>query len=194
MSQEQTSERGCGDCNACCQHLWIDDPELQKPLGVLCTNWKSGCGCTIYDSRPPACRAFLCGWRQLEALPLEWRPDHSKILMITEKQDIPPQYIQSAVKFILLDVRAVTWPPLVERLAHLVEQRLPAFLQVTDPATGQAQKLFITDVLKPVVATRHYQTICNTLLQLVQMGINDMKRQAQARQPAGSAYAPFSRP
>jgi hypothetical protein len=192
MSQKQTSERGCGPCNACCQHLTIDDPQLQKPAGLLCDNWRGG-GCTIYEKRPAACSAFLCGWRQLEFLGEEWRPDRSRILMVTEKSDIPPEYVQAALKIILLEMKALLWPPLVERIAHLVEQRLPCFIQINDHANQHSQKLFLSDVLRPAVATRHYQTICDALVQVADIGVQALKRQALARQPAGSAYAPFSR-
>jgi hypothetical protein len=46
-------------------------------------------GCTIYQTRPQPCRDFLCGWRKLDILGPEWRPDLSGILAQIETDDIP---------------------------------------------------------------------------------------------------------
>ncbi|HEY0267257.1 MAG TPA: YkgJ family cysteine cluster protein [Rhizomicrobium sp.] len=186
----QSPERGCGPCNACCEHLKIDHPELQKPAGALCGHYGRG-GCGIYEHRPSVCQAFFCGWRQLDFLGEDWRPDNSGILMVTETSDIPPGYGQGAVKFILLDLNAVFWPPLVERIAHLVEQRLPVFLQVNDHPNQRGEKLFLSEVLRPAVATRHYETICAALRDTVGIAIQSLKRQALPAQPVRSAYTPF---
>jgi len=65
---------------ACCQVLDIEDPELVKPAGILCRHCSNGC--SIYPTRPNACRDWLCMWRELSGLLDEsWRPDRSGVLM-----------------------------------------------------------------------------------------------------------------
>jgi len=71
--------RECGTCTACCTHLTIEDPALNKPGGVTCAHCVEGCA--IYTTRPPVCRTFFCGWRQIPELGDDWRPDRSGILI-----------------------------------------------------------------------------------------------------------------
>src|ERR1700727_3622496 len=58
--------RVCGDCTVCCTAMAIDKPEIQKEAGVTCRYCRGGC--TIYETRPPLCHDYYCGWRQLPIL------------------------------------------------------------------------------------------------------------------------------
>jgi hypothetical protein len=63
----------------CCKLLAID--ELAKPLDRWCAHCKPGKGCGIYDTRPPPCRTFFCGWMTDGGFGPEWRPDRAKFLL-----------------------------------------------------------------------------------------------------------------
>jgi hypothetical protein len=80
--------RECGSCQMCCIALTIDKPDIQKmPGSACCHSLKGDCG--IYENRPDVCRVFFCGWRKLAAIPADWRPDRSGILVIGEVNDQP---------------------------------------------------------------------------------------------------------
>lgn len=54
--------RSCGECNACCVHLEIDQPATiahapHIPCSRLCKD-----GCSEYQSRPMTCVAYRCMW------------------------------------------------------------------------------------------------------------------------------------
>jgi hypothetical protein len=74
--------RDCGDCTVCCVVPVIDEPEIQKAGSAPCRHCARGCA--IYDSRPQVCRAFYCGWRQLD-FGDEWRPDRSGVFIMLEE-------------------------------------------------------------------------------------------------------------
>ncbi len=74
--------RQCGDCTVCCTVMAIDKPEIQKEAGVTCRHCVGGC--TIYETRPPLCRDYHCGWRQLPILDEGWRPDRSGVYVEVE--------------------------------------------------------------------------------------------------------------
>jgi hypothetical protein len=72
--------RSCGDCDACCTALAVDDHEDgPKPAGVRCPSLRSSArrlarGCLIYATRPASCRDYECGWLQ-GLMPDDFRPD-----------------------------------------------------------------------------------------------------------------------
>lgn len=84
MDEALVPGRECGGCTACCMHLRIDTPELQKPADVACANLVEGGGCAIHASRPPICREWFCGWRQFDYLPDGMRPDRCGIIVRVE--------------------------------------------------------------------------------------------------------------
>jgi hypothetical protein len=73
--------RECGTCTMCCKIMGIK--EIEKPSGVWCAHCKPGLGCRIYQDRPTECRTFLCDWLQAEALGPEWKPEKSKIVLVS---------------------------------------------------------------------------------------------------------------
>jgi hypothetical protein len=59
--------------------------ELNKPGGTWCSQCAIGQGCRIYDSRPQACRDFLCGYLFWEDnLGDHWFPAQSKMVIASE--------------------------------------------------------------------------------------------------------------
>lgn len=64
--------RECGACTMCCWLLRIE--ALDKPEQTLCRHCEAGAGCTVYDTRPEACREFYCGWRALPFAGAHWYP------------------------------------------------------------------------------------------------------------------------
>src|SRR5512138_2208001 len=91
-TQELVPGRECGACTACCTHLKIDTPELQKFAGSDCEHLLPQRGCGIYERRPPICRGFHCAWRQLRVMPEDWRPDLSGVLVVVTSEGVPPGY------------------------------------------------------------------------------------------------------
>jgi hypothetical protein len=57
---------------------------LAKPAGSWCGNCKPGAGCTIYPDRPQECRDFICGYLMNAELGDEWKPNHCKIVLVSE--------------------------------------------------------------------------------------------------------------
>ena len=74
--------RNCGDCTLCCKVLKIT--ELNKPQGAWCWHCKPGVGCKIYPERPQECRTFHCGYLTQARLGEEWKPNHSKMIVVAE--------------------------------------------------------------------------------------------------------------
>ncbi|MGL6043519.1 MAG: YkgJ family cysteine cluster protein [Sandaracinobacteroides sp.] len=79
--------RTCGTCTACCVFLQIESGGIEKPAGVACRHLTECSGCAIYADRPQVCRSYNCLWRSVDALPEDWRPDRSGILM--QLDDLP---------------------------------------------------------------------------------------------------------
>jgi hypothetical protein len=76
--------RACGSCSMCCKLLLVD--ELGKPAHQWCRHCRPGNGgCTIYPTRPLACRAFACEWLINPLLGDEWQPSRSKMVMLFAK-------------------------------------------------------------------------------------------------------------
>lgn len=60
MELQNDVGRSCGGCNACCKAFLV--PEVGKIDGNWCQHCVIGIGCSIYDSRPTACREYACAW------------------------------------------------------------------------------------------------------------------------------------
>ena len=73
--------RECGTCTMCCKVMGIK--EIDKPSGQWCPHCLPGRGCAIYSDRPSECRTFNCDWLQAEALGPEWKPEKSKIVLVS---------------------------------------------------------------------------------------------------------------
>lgn len=132
------ARRECGPCRACCQELKIDTPELKKKAGALCSH-HAGAGCGIYDSRPPVCRQFLCGWRLDEALGDEWRPDLSGVLLVKRSAaDMAADFDAEGEGVSIAVVggeAAIRRPGFAEYVVSLIRKGVPVNMSATSPST-----------------------------------------------------------
>jgi hypothetical protein len=58
--------------------------QLGKPAGTWCVHIAGEKGCSVYETRPPACRDFACGWLMQPSIPDGLRPDRSKVILQLE--------------------------------------------------------------------------------------------------------------
>jgi hypothetical protein len=129
-------KRQCGPCTACCVELKIDTPELRKKARLPCPHLSTA-GCGIYATRPPVCQQFLCGWRLLEDMGDDWRPDRSGILAMRKAPDELPAAWAAAPYGVHLVViggeAAVKRPAFAGYVASLLARRIPVFLSAASP-------------------------------------------------------------
>jgi Fe-S-cluster containining protein len=71
--------RTCEGCTLCCKLLAVD--VLEKPRAKWCAHCDPKRDCTIYESRPEACRAFYCGYLRIKELDEGWKPAKAKFLV-----------------------------------------------------------------------------------------------------------------
>jgi hypothetical protein len=92
--------------------------EIEKPSGAWCPHCNPGKGCKIYMERPTECRTFMCDWLQAEALGPEWKPEKSKIVLVSRHGRIVA-YVDPATP--------MAWKksPYIERLMALMQVKLP---------------------------------------------------------------------
>jgi len=77
----------CGSCTLCCTLLEVS--EIGKARLAPCPKLRQGVpGCSVYNSRPGACRGFACLWLESQSranpsdhMGLEMRPDVSHVVM-----------------------------------------------------------------------------------------------------------------
>jgi hypothetical protein len=164
------SERQCGECTACCTHLKIDTPEFQKLAGPDCPHLVPRRGCGIYETRPQACRDFLCLWRQMPAMPDDWRPDRSGVLLVVTKDNVPPGYATDyGIKIQLIDRSAdIRNPNLVRGILSFFHARIPLFLAVQGPVGRVAKMVLLNPELEPIVAARNPEALVDHLAQVMQ--------------------------
>lgn len=91
-------DRTCGECTLCCTLLTVQETtvvggrgsssktEFNKPAGSRC-QYLCDKGCSIYPTRPYACRRFECLWLKGEAP--DWaRPDNIGVIFDEMKPKI----------------------------------------------------------------------------------------------------------
>lgn len=84
ISLEIATERACGDCQACCDLVGVE--EIGKPYATKCQHQCPG-GCAIYATRPQGCKVYECLWRINKSLLLDWQPSKSGILLYHDHYD-----------------------------------------------------------------------------------------------------------
>ena len=130
--------RGCGDCTLCCTVMAIDKPEIQKEAGVTCRHCVGGC--TIYETRPPLCRDYHCGWRQLPILDDSWRPDRSGVFV-----ELEPVDGQTGLSLVLVGnpLKTVRQPWFIDFVITGVRGNLPLLLGIFGPKGHQGASLLL---------------------------------------------------
>jgi hypothetical protein len=71
--------RSCDGCTLCCKVMEVK--EIAKPGGKWCQHCTTGVGCGIYESRPLACSAYVCGYLTIPELTAEWKPAVSRLVL-----------------------------------------------------------------------------------------------------------------
>lgn len=90
---EPAPNKSCGDCAMCCKNFDIE--EIGKRAHSMCGHFKKGAGCGIYETRPQACRTFVCLWLADAKMDDAWRPDRAKFILWGHAQlvvDVDPAY------------------------------------------------------------------------------------------------------
>jgi hypothetical protein len=84
--------RECGSCTLCCKLIAVNEGELNKPAGVWCPHCKIGNGCTIYATRPQACRTWTCMWLVRDDVDEYWYPAKCKMVLwwVPLARETPP--------------------------------------------------------------------------------------------------------
>ena len=149
--------RNCGDCHVCCYALRIDEPDMQKPAGAVCTHLRQH-GCAIYDSRYPTCRAWLCGWWFQPELDDSWRPDLCGVLLIPEAA-ATPGYTVMGYKIQLASREALASPDVLNKLCGFIAGGTPLYLSLE----GHATKALLNPLLAPLITAGNGQAITRTL-------------------------------
>jgi hypothetical protein len=139
--------RDCGDCAVCCVLPNIDKPEIQKQSGARCKHC-TGTGCTIYDTRPPVCRAWYCAWRTVDIFGPEWRPDKSGVLALVETEGIPENFeLATGISLMLTGNanRIIRQKYFQDFVVTGVMNSVPLFLSLPGPRGYQAATVFLNN-------------------------------------------------
>ena len=157
---ELVNGRACGDCTVCCVVTQIDTKEFQKPPGVRCQHLCAEGGCSIYETRPPICRTYHCGWRYLAFLGDNWRPDKSGVLLaFTPESELPPGYA-SGVTFILSGrPPAGMTRAIYHYVSSLIADGVHVMLAVPGPEGFYPAVTVLNDKLKQAARTRDLAAI-----------------------------------
>ena len=132
------TKRRCDACAVCCTELKIETPEFRKPANTACKHLCAA-GCGIYETRPPVCQQFLCGWRLFAELTDDWRPDRSGVLVMRKAPaELPPGWrgADYGVELAITGgAAAAARPGLAEYAAGLLARNIPVFLSAASPST-----------------------------------------------------------
>ena len=146
--------RSCGECSVCCVVLNVDTKEFQKLPGVPCTHLCSS-GCSIHATRYRVCHEYHCGWRQLNSLGEDWRPDKSGVLIDFQTDELPPHYPKRpGVRLMLLDKKKALRRAFYDFVASLIASDVPVVLAVNGPPGHFPAGAFLNDALKEPVLKR----------------------------------------
>lgn len=160
--------RECGSCNICCIIPAIDRPDIQKISGATCRNCTAS-GCAIYEARPEVCQSYYCGWRRLEMIDADWRPDLCGVLVELDVGTIPPQYSANFGLVLILvgnPLRTVSEPRFLDFVARCVAGNMMVSLGLPGPHGKQSAQLPLNT--KPMMeATRRSRTEVRLLLEKI---------------------------
>jgi hypothetical protein len=131
--------RECGSCKICCTIPAIDKPEIQKKAGAACRNCIPE-GCAIYEARPDVCQEYFCGWRRLDMIDPDWRPDLCGVLVELDL-DVPPTSSANFGLVLILvgnPLRTVREPRFVDFVARCVAGNMMVSLGLMGPVGHQS--------------------------------------------------------
>ena len=153
-TQRLVPGRECGDCKICCVTLSIDAPEIQKKSNSPCRHSLGG-GCDIYETRPPVCRAFFCGWRRSAAFPEDWRPDQSGIFAVLEANAQPPYGpLAVAINLVGNALETVRRPDFIDFVIRNLRSNIALYLMLPGAKGMQASRLSLNNAPLMEAASR----------------------------------------
>ena len=171
MEPELIAGRECGSCNVCCVALTIDEPTLRKPQGFRCRNAQRDNGCSIYPDRPPTCRSFFCGWRQLPWVRAGLRPDRSEVLVrLHHEVSREDGSRRMGVIFTILTKAGLKAEGLAESVAAAVAAEVPVYLHIPGPPGWTSGQARINDALRHAVATKDKEAVLGILREAYALG------------------------
>lgn len=149
MSQEEhlVPTRSCDQCTACCVTLRIEQDCLKKHADDPCPHLSAHDGCGIYSIRPSVCRSWYCGWRYMQQLGEEWRPDRSKVLIRLRGGSRGGLILQPLES----PLRILTTQPVLELVGGCVEQSIPVLISVPGKAGHCYALVELNKMLAPAV-------------------------------------------
>jgi hypothetical protein len=175
--------RECGTCTICCKTLKIDVPELKKLAGVSCQHCTEGHGCRIYETRPPVCKQWYCGWRLIPELTDHWRPDRCGVLicLVGEGEGIPKEFPQLGLRFDIVDIadapRVLAWDPLIKFIGWEIGRGCPVFLGIPAPIGYERRKVFLNYAMAQAVQSRQRHLMIECLESALRLGLQDGLRE-----------------
>lgn len=162
--------RECGNCNACCVELTIQDPELRKAQGIRCHHARPDNRCGIYDTRPGTCRTFNCGWRRFAWVAPGLRPDQSGILISMGVRSKPGGAKEQVVAFTIMGEGGLAAEGLAESVAAAVAAEIPVFLRVPGPPGYTAAEAEVNPILIDPVQRRDKPGVLKALREAWEQG------------------------
>jgi hypothetical protein len=138
----------------------VDTREFQKLPGVPCAHLCAQGGCSIHASRYPVCREYHCGWRYLERLGDEWRPDKSGVLIEFQSENLPAHYPKRpGVRVAIVDKTKALQRPFYSFVAQLIAADVPVILAMYGPPGHFPAGAFLNDALKEPVSKRDLSNV-----------------------------------
>lgn len=149
-------DRKCGKCTECCISLKIDDDELKKDAGCVCPHLIINKGCGIYSDRPDVCKNWHCGWRILDQLGPDFRPDRIKIIIRIDEH-------HGSLAFTLQPIgpaiAALTQKKVLSFIGSTIESGLPLFISIPTTPGFCSCRMQINEILKDAISTHHFPTV-----------------------------------
>lgn len=168
------ADRDCGECNVCCWALIID--QLNKPPGVLCRHWSKEHHCTCYETRPPDCRNFLCGWLT-QPLSEAWRPDRCGIAIYPS---------EGGYQFELVDgLDRLFWQPFLAVITDLIVRKVPVFLSARAAVGCASARVHLNEIpeLRQAVTQRNLSIFTAQLSRALQFSIDAPQKKVEFDTP-----------
>ena len=83
------TKKECGTCTKCCEG-WLTANIKGHDMypGKPCFFVEIGKGCKDYKNRPKnPCKNFLCGWRLIDDMPEEFKPEKTGVIVSLKKEN-----------------------------------------------------------------------------------------------------------
>ncbi|MDE2006191.1 MAG: hypothetical protein KGI51_06475 [Rhodospirillales bacterium] len=169
--------RECGPCTVCCVALTIEEPTLRKVQGYRCPHLLKQGGCGIYETRPPTCSAYFCGWRRLKWVREGLRPDLSGVLVqLRGVESGKDGRRQMGVSFTFRNRAALKAEGLAESIAAAINAEVPVFVIVPGPPGFTAAIARVNAELLDSVRAHDKKGLLRRLTEVYGQGVRGERR------------------